>query len=294
MKNNRIHLGRKIAHILHLKPFLSKMGILDYSNKIIHRAELQQVNDFFDNNRTIIRMIEGIFEETYSARLYTGIIDARRNFKVDYSKFVDKKNPQYFIPQVVKYIKKEKTTFIDCGAFIGDIMHSFIHYTDAQFEHIYAFEPETENYEALKIAYGRDSRIELIKSGVWSTECELTFYEGMGGASQVAGTNSPISANNNDKIIKISAKCIDDLKINGHAFIKMDIEGSEMEALKGATNTILNTAPILAISIYHSIEDLVLLPKYIISLCGDEYKYYLRHYGKEGWDTVFYAIPRKW
>ena len=71
--------------------------------------------------------------------------------------------------------------------------------------------------------------------------------------------------------------------------IKMDIEGAELNALKGAKNIIQRDTPILAICVYHKIQDFVEIPNYILSLVPD-YKLYLRHHNISGTETVLYAI----
>ena len=72
-------------------------------------------------------------------------------------------------------------------------------------------------------------------------------------------------------------------------FIKMDIEGAELKALKGAKNIILRDKPKLAISIYHKPEDIVEIPLFIKELVP-EYKLYIRHYSNDSIETVLYAV----
>jgi len=72
-------------------------------------------------------------------------------------------------------------------------------------------------------------------------------------------------------------------------FIKMDIEGSELEALKGAQNQIKVNKPKLAICVYHKETDLITIPQFILSLNPD-YKLYLRHYGNFSTELVLYAL----
>ncbi len=76
--------------------------------------------------------------------------------------------------------------------------------------------------------------------------------------------------------------------------ISMDIEGGELEALKGARNTINNEAPVLALSAYHKYDD---FPEFIeyISKCNSHYRFYVRKYRSHisvpANEIVLYAIP---
>jgi len=60
-------------------------------------------------------------------------------------------------------------------------------------------------------------------------------------------------------LIKIPLKTIDailkEIKFDSIHFIKMDIEGAELEAIKGASQTILANRPKLAITTYHNAYD---------------------------------------
>lgn len=60
-------------------------------------------------------------------------------------------------------------------------------------------------------------------------------------------------------------------------FIKMDIEGAERRALQGGMRTIKRDRPILAISIYHSLDDIVEIPKMLMKEL-DNYKFIVRHH----------------
>ncbi len=71
-------------------------------------------------------------------------------------------------------------------------------------------------------------------------------------------------------------------------YIKMDIEGAEAEALRGAARVIKEQKPKLAISVYHKERDIWEIPALILSYCP-EYKFYLRHYSFSWYDTVLYA-----
>jgi FkbM family methyltransferase len=90
----------------------------------------------------------------------------------------------------------------------------------------------------------------------------------------------------------IPTVAIDDWLSNGKIktpdMIKMDIEGYELAALKGAANTIRQTKPKLAISLYHQFEDFVTIPAFI-KKCVPEYHFFIDHYTIHHEETVLYA-----
>lgn len=72
-------------------------------------------------------------------------------------------------------------------------------------------------------------------------------------------------------------------------FIKMDIEGSEKEAILGARRIITEYKPKLAICIYHKVEDFWEIPLLIKALNPD-YNIYIRNYEDRIDETICYAV----
>jgi len=73
--------------------------------------------------------------------------------------------------------------------------------------------------------------------------------------------------------------------------IKLDIEGAEMAALKGAERTIDSFKPKLAICIYHKFNDLWEIPDYLMKKYPF-YNYFIRHHSMADASTVLYAVAR--
>ncbi len=83
--------------------------------------------------------------------------------------------------------------------------------------------------------------------------------------------------------------CLDDvLKMVSPTMIKMDIEGAELDALRGAKRIIQEQTPDLAVCVYHKMSHLWEIVLYLYELVP-QYRFYLRsHYGFT-METVLYA-----
>lgn len=92
--------------------------------------------------------------------------------------------------------------------------------------------------------------------------------------------------------LTVNTESIDDFvknnKIEKIDFIKLDIEGSELDALKGAKHTIKTFKPRLAICLYHDIKHFFQIPEYLHKICP-EYKMYVGHHTNTIFETVLYA-----
>ena len=96
-----------------------------------------------------------------------------------------------------------------------------------------------------------------------------------------------------DGDIVIEVNAIDEMVDRPVTFIKMDIEGSEYDAIVGASRIIKENIPTLAICVYHKREDLIEIPKLIMSITGeDAYNFYIRHHQTNLTELVLYAIPK--
>lgn len=128
--------------------------------------------------------------------------------------------------------------------------------------------------------------INLISHPVSNVSGELVYFFDEGPGSKI---KSEPFENQTGKVETIS---IDDFVQRNNLetvdFIKMDIEGAELQALNGAIHTINKFKPKLAIAIYHSMSDFVKIPRWIIDL-NLGYEIYLDHFTIHSEETVIYA-----
>lgn len=177
---------------------------------------------------------------------------------------------------------------VDCGAWIGDTAEQYLKFVhDAGIDgYVYAFEPEPDNYLKLQETAKRIKNIECFNYAVGSEETQVTFCSGNSSTSHLS---------DNDEGIKVNMIPADKvLEGKRVSLVKMDLEGNEESALIGMKNTIRANKPMLAICVYHKVDDLIRIPNCIASLVegtGINYRYYLRHHAPTRYETVMYAVP---
>lgn len=237
--------------------------------------------NYYNTIQSNIQKFETVYEmlaDEYSKKIFYDRINCCITSSTDYLIPLKSKDSQYFEKDIITLSKEE--VFIDGGAYIGDTVDEILIQTKGEFEEIYSFEPETSKHKEFEFKFKSDPRIKLVRKGLWDKEEVLKFN-----AQNTLG--SGLDENGN---IEVPVTSID-YTLNGQkaTYIKMDIEGAELEGLEGAKNTILNNRPKLAICVYHKPLDIVDIPIYIKNLIPD-YKIYLRHYSDHAYETVCYAI----
>ncbi|MBQ6971084.1 MAG: FkbM family methyltransferase [Synergistaceae bacterium] len=176
----------------------------------------------------------------------------------------------------------EGETVLDVGACDGGTALQFLEWGGDKIRRVYAFEPDPVNIErCIEKLKGFADKVTLVEKGTWDKD-ETMYID----PEFVGGGTSKVSSKGK---IAVQLSAIDSImKDEPVTFIKMDIEGAELRALKGARNTIIRNHPRLAICVYHKPEDLCEIPGYILSLVP-EYRFFLRHYHSSSAETVLYA-----
>ena len=154
---------------------------------------------------------------------------------------------------------------LDCGAHVGTFTDSALRHGAAK---VIAFEIDPVNLECLRRNFAKeiaDNRVIVVAKGAWSSETTMDFAisrenSGMGSLllKRSGSTTIPVLLTRIDTVLA-------ELQIPRVDFIKMDIEGAEREALAGATRTLRQFKPALALDAYHRPDDPVVLPRVIFS-----------------------------
>lgn len=183
---------------------------------------------------------------------------------------------------------KNREVFANVGALVGDCAVEFIQACQAkglEYEEIINFEPDHNNFLLLSENMKPFPRIRCLPYGLWSQRSRLRFSNPNQSGS---GTPGKLDKDGSLEVDVVSLDAL--LPDSGITLIKMDVEGAEMEALRGAVDTIRRNRPKLAISIYHKRDDILEIPLFIHQL-DLGYKFYLRHHSTTFDELVLYAVP---
>jgi FkbM family methyltransferase len=190
---------------------------------------------------------------------------------------------------------KEGDYVIDGGGCWGDTALYFAH-TIGEHGKVFTFEFTPENLDIFQRNMDFNpqpsQRIELVPRALWETSGETISYSPCGPGTTM--TQGPQESNNHDSL-KITTVSIDDFVKERNLprvdFIKMDIEGAELRALKGAEKTIRAYQPRLAIAVYHRQADFSDISTYLNDL-DVGYEFFLDHFTIYGEETVLFATPK--
>ncbi|MDR2124834.1 MAG: FkbM family methyltransferase [Desulfovibrio sp.] len=177
---------------------------------------------------------------------------------------------------------EEGDIVLDCGTYSGNTTLYFANKA-GNTGHVYGFEAHPKTFKNLRKNVAHLQNCTPIRAAVATATGMVCFDENATTASSIQ-----------KKGIQVPALSLNDF-INSHKiinvdFIKMDIEGCEADALRGADRIISMFHPKMAISVYHKLEDLYFLPQLIHSINRD-YIFYLRHYSDNKYETVLFCVP---
>lgn len=219
-----------------------------------------------EESRTLYRILTNL-------RLQTHVLDYPADILSRYYR-----KGQYIVRDIIDYNRIK--TYVDCGAYNGDSLRDFINLgTHASY---YCFEMDRLVFGELANCANeyRGENINLYPCGIGETVGKASYIPDDTGGSTISNCGT-------DTVQIVSLDSINwDKKID---FIKMDIEGAEESAIRGAKNLIKRDRPILAISIYHNFSQFVNVVRMIQDI-EPQYQIYIRQHKCTMDDTVCYAV----
>lgn len=273
---------------------LSSLGIENY----IYYEELARLMEgmetyytAFENifeelelNKRKYEKVYDLFSDSLSQEIFANIVLYKATLDTKYTikafRLTEPEGKEDFDKIVVEKLDKYYS-FFDAGGFDGGSTLDFIH-AAGTYDKIYFFEPDKDILEESQKRLKDFPNIVYMCAGV-GEKSGYKSYNAIGGG---AGYFSEVETDKSEQIDMIA---LDDLVKSHRSYIKMDIEGYELAALRGAEQAIKRYKPMLSISVYHRPSDLHEIIPLVLSW-NPEYKVFLRHYLGNYSDTRVYFI----
>lgn len=245
-------------------------------------STLERLSKFLKENSEKFEKMYQSLEDYRSKKIFYAILNNWYNYDfINLEQVMEKCFSHYFDLDIIPSCQEE--VFVDLGAFNGDTVEDFIKIYGDNYKKIYAYEMTEQSMRELKERVKNYPRIIYEQKAV-SDEV------GMGSIKihEISTSSNQLEL---EEIGEIEVTSLDDDINEKITMIKMDIEGSELKALKGAENHIIKDKPKLLLSVYHGYEELLTLWEYLEKL-DLSYHYYLRYYGGPIFPTeiVLFAI----
>ena len=276
-------------HVLLQKVNDSKMAgfCFDTVQKLFARNGMLFSRKFFSENADRVERVLSMLEDDESKSVYRAMIKYRCCRKRRYiNPHMRPKKTIYLDQKLVKPLEDE--VFVDCGAFAGESSLAFQQFCISAGKPAplcVLFEPEPANFTLLKQQLPKfECKPVLFQTGLWREPGRLAFAAGLYSSSRVADAGkSGIRVDTLDRLL-------DGIPgLPPVTYIKIDVEGSDSDVIRGARHIIQTYRPRIAAAIYHSNEHMLEMPELLREICPT-YRFYVRHYSCFEAETVLYCI----
>lgn len=189
---------------------------------------------------------------------------------------------EYLDFDVLTFSKDE--VYADCGGFIGDSLADYLNEVGLDnYKKIYVYEFDKENCTAIRNLIGQNRLKNIVLRSKAVGLPGILRYTPVAPGADRSGNSLSDSGKVEVEVVSLD----DDIK-EQLTYIKMDIEGSEYDAILGAKRHIQEGYPKLAICLYHKPNDIWEIPR-LIDAIAPKYKFYLTFCGF-AMDTVGMAM----
>jgi FkbM family methyltransferase len=218
-------------------------------------------------------------EDERSREVYDGLIrmrleldnaaaSIRSDFRLEYIE------PDFIEAQDIRF-------YVDAGAYDGDTLARLESRLGAA-QNAYLFEPEQRAFEACQRRFADRKTVKVLQAAMSETPCWIPAPRA--NSCDVLGQ---LAAGDVQPMADVAGLPLDEVAVGAVSLIKLDIEGAEGSALRGARQVLLRERPKLCVCAYHRSDDLWRLINTVLALRGD-YRVGVRHYSDIIDDTTLY------
>ena len=244
-------------------------GALDLPHRVIESAaEVKRCFDILSDEPSKAGLVEQI------AWRVQGDFDALSDPVAD----------EIYFPEFIDSLQAPET-FIDCGAYDGDTVLRFLTRNEYRFGQVFAFEPDPENYRALEENVARlpeevRERIEISRYAIGEQKVKVSFAATGTVAASFGEGNFTVQCISLDEVLRHETP----------TYMKMDIEGAEPAAIRGAKNLMRENHPVVAACSYHVQDHLWTIPLVLFDT-NPELAIVQRQHIQMVEDLVTYGVP---
>ena len=291
-KDNPIEIIEYLEGINAVKIVTPAQICIDFSEIEFSKYYLSTELSKFHSKKSLLKIINYLSDDT-SKEVFKGF--------VSYQKTGDVRNLVRSATADVQYLGRTlpspykelwlagKICWVDIGSFDGDTLRCIENFgRNMEKDEYICIEPDIKNFDKLLMFTSKlKSKVKLLNIAIGERSSVIDFVHEGTLSAHIQDKNSNLNLVSEVKISTIDNVCANLYPTH----VKMDIEGSEMGALKGGAHTLIRCRPKLAISLYHKPRDIVEIPLYLMKLLP-RYNWFIRCYGAHGYDTILYGIPK--
>ncbi len=268
-----------------------KNSLENYFEKFPYWGSLNESKEDFEHMRLIADSLKDHLDDFI--HLYSKLGDYRSKlvlysimsnwYQYDFkmlNRSIEKSYGHYFDLDLIEPNREE--VIVDLGAYTGDTILDYIYtYGENKYQKIYAYDITEESLIKLKENVSRYPNI-IVKKRAITDKTGITYIK----KSEVDNSANMTMDHGDDEVLETT---LDDEVKEKITMIKMDIEGGEQKALRGAEEHIKKEHPKLLISVYHNVRDIFEIPK-MIEQMDSSYQFYLRNHGGGVYPTEIVLI----
>lgn len=248
--------------------------------RVYHETAFLGIFDEMEEHGREYDHVYSLFGDDLSREIYRNVLKYRMTFDTRYTiraHALSEQGGQQDLDNVILHrLDGESPVFFDVGGFDGQSTIDFINKVN-NYKKVYFFEPDENMMLKSQKRLRKNHDIEFIQAGIGAVNGSSQFdsIEDGGGSVSTVGRQT----------IRIIP--LDEFLTSELSYIKMDIEGAELDAICGAERFIKEKHPLLSVSVYHRPGDIHCLTKKILEF-NPQYHIYIRHYTDRYDDTRIY------